>query len=302
MPACSHVVHRRGAALQVRHVDMAATRNIGGTKGVRSGLRLWNPSRPRWSWPTAGRSEAQGPRGQLAGSAPAGKGSLLTVGVFPRRRYHPESETQKQAAGAAGARSRHRHTHFLSFAPRVVGVGGWRLAVGGWRFLADRSKHCSPAAWFRANPTRARQSRPAHHQRPGHTPQRRLFLEDFLARPTVNQVSAPLRHPRPATSDQPWLDRHGDADSSKRICKKNILYRCTGLLTSQAVTNSQLPDHARGLSRISAPCRGRHDQPHPRDQPGTTNSIPDRHSCVTACQVHVPSARPLSAAGTEALG
>lgn len=264
---------------------MAATRNIGGTKGVRSGLRLWNPSRPRWSWPTAGRSEPKAQEGSWRARRRRERDRCSLSACFPGAVIIPSQklrsklqELQERGLGTVTPISSRLRRGWLA------------LAVGGWRFLADRSKHCSPAAWFRANPTRARQSRPAHHQRPGHTPQRRLFLEDFLARPTVNQVSAPLRHPRPATSDQPWLDRHGDADSSKRICKKNILYRCIGLLTSQAVTNSQLPDHARGLSRISAPCRGRHDQPHPRDQPGTTNSIPDRHSLrhglSSSCPVH----------------
>ena len=298
MPACSHVVHRRGAALQVRHVDMAATRNIGGTKGVRSGLRLWTPSRPRWSWPTAGRSEPKAQEGSWRARRRRERDRCSLSACFPGAVIIPSQklrsklqELQERGLGTVTPISSRLRRGWLA------------LAVGGWRFLADRSKHCSPAAWFRANPTRARQSRPAHHQRPGHTPQRRLFLEDFLARPTVNQVSAPLRHPRPATSDQPWLDRHGDADSSKRICKKNILYRCIGLLTSQAVTNSQLPDHARGLSPEYLHLAGADMINHiPGTNQGPPIQSPIGTVCVTACQVHVPSTRPLSAAGTEALG
>ena len=59
----------------------------------------------------------------------------------------------------------------------------------------------------------------------------------------MNQVSAPLRHPRPATS-------HGWTTTEMPTAPRGYVKRifCTGLLTSQAVANSQLPDHARSRS------------------------------------------------------
>ena len=112
----------------MRHVDMAATRNIGGAKGVRPGLRLWNPSRPLVSWPTPGRSEAQGqgPRGQLARRRERDRCALsacfpgaVTLVIIPS--HKPRStlqELQERGLGTVTA---------ISFCLRRG-----RLAVGGF--------------------------------------------------------------------------------------------------------------------------------------------------------------------------
>ena len=108
--------------------------------------------------------------------------------------------------------------------PLVCAEGGWR-----WRLAVSRRQKqaLQPRCLFRA--TQPHQSSPISARPP---PEPSTRTQEHTTAPTFSGrlPGSDYGEPSfgsslaPATRDKPWLDHHGDADGSKKTCKKNILY------------------------------------------------------------------------------